>query len=140
MKSPNNNTESFFDRFDEAYEELLVNDSNEAKAFLADEGYDLEEGELKRRRITKKIKFQLKAIHNKQKDESLIEKAYEKLQAFIANNRELAGNELKTFLQKAAPAYQFRNLEKLDDNGIRELLTEVDLVKLIEELDKENNT
>ena len=140
MKSSNNHTEDFFDRFDAAYEELLMNDSDEARAFLAEEGYDLEEGLHIRKKISKKMEFKLNALHNKQKDESLLEKAYEKLQAFISKSRELAGDELKILLQKAAPAYQFRNLEKLDDNGIRELLTEVDLVKLIEELDNEDKT
>lgn len=140
MKSSNNHTEDFFDRFDEAYEELLMNDSDEARAFLAEEGYDLEAGLHIRKKISKKMEFKLMALYNKQKDESLLEKAYEKLQAFISKNRELAGDELKILLQKTAPAYQFRNLEKLDDDGIRELLTEVDLVKLIEELDKEDKT
>lgn len=140
MKSSIDHTNDFFDRFDEAYEELLMNDSNEARIFLADEGYDIKEGALKRMKIAKKIAFKIEAIHNKQKDESLLKRAYEKLQAFIEKNRELAGNELKILLQKTAPAYQFRNLEKLDDVGIRELLTEVDLVKLIEELDKEDKT
>lgn len=140
MKSSNNHTEDFFDRFNEAYEELLMNDSNEAKAFLAEEGFDVEAGMLRRKKLAKKFEFKLRAIHNKQKDESLLEKAYEKIQVFIAKNKELAGNELKTLLQRVAPAYQFRNLEILDDEGIRELLTEVDLVKLIEELDKEDET
>lgn len=140
MKSSNDHTNDFFDRFDEAYEELLMNDNNEAIMFLADEGYDLEEGALKRMKIVKKITFKIEALHNMQKDESLLKQAYEKLQVFIKKNRELAGNELRSLLQKTAPAYQFRNLDKLDDDGIRELLTEVDLVKLIEELDKEDKT
>ena len=138
MKSSIDHMEDIFDRFDEAYEELLINDSNEARAFLADEGYDLEKGALNRMKIAKKNAFKITAIHNKQKDESLLEKAYEKLQSFIVKNRELAKNELKNLLQRTAPAYQFRNLEKLDDESIRELLTEVDLVKFLEELDKED--
>jgi uncharacterized protein YaaW (UPF0174 family) len=137
MKSSDDHREDFFERFDEAYEELLMYDGDEARAFLVEEGYDLEAGFLIRKKISKKLEFKLTALYNRQKDESLLEKAYEKLQVFISKNRELAGDELKILLQKAAPAYQFRNLEKLDDDGIRELLTEVDLVKFIEDLDNE---
>ncbi len=136
MRSSNNHNEIFFNRFDEAYEELLMNDTSEAKAFLSEEGYDIEVGSLERERNIKKFEFRLISLYNKQKDESLLKKAYEKLQVFIEKNRELAGDELKALLHKTAPSFQYRNLEKLDDNGIRELLNEIDLVKLLEELDK----
>ena len=89
-----------------------------------------------RRKLIKKIEFKLTSLYNKQRDESLMEKAFEKLKAYIEKNKKLAGEGLTNLLQESAPAYQFRNLEKLDDEGIRELLTEIDLIKLLEELDK----
>lgn len=135
MKSTYSHLDKLFESFNEAYEDLLMNDSNEAKKFLMEEGYDIETVES----VRKKIEFKVRATINKQKDELLLEKAFKKLQAFAFKNSELFGDELKTLLRRVSPAYQFRNLEKLDDDGIREILTEVDLVKLLEELEKEEN-
>jgi hypothetical protein len=136
MIANNNQKKSFFELFDDNYEEILKNDINEARAFLSEEGFNVEADSLERSKLIKKMEFKITAIHNKLKDESLIEKAFAKLKVFIDKNKELAGFELKKLLQEIAPLYQYRNLEKMDDNGIRELLLEIDLIRLLEELDK----
>jgi|GEM_PF-1503773 len=136
MTSYRKHNESFFDRFDESYDEILINDTSEAKAFLVEEGINPDNDVELRRKLFKKLEFKLSAIRNKQRDDELIEKAFEKLKAYIDKNKKLSGEGLKNLLHETAFAYQFRNLEKLDDEGLRELLTEIDLVKLLEEIDK----
>ncbi|HEY4785854.1 MAG TPA: hypothetical protein VIH57_07385 [Bacteroidales bacterium] len=136
MTSYNKHKESFFDKFDVTYEELLMSDVNAAKDFLTTEGLNLELETEAGNKLIRKFEFKLKAIHNRLRDESLLEKAFAQLKEFIDKNRGLVTEELRTLLHEVAPAYQFRNLEKLDDEEIRELLSEIDLVKLLEELDK----
>lgn len=136
MTSYNKQMESFFDKFDETYQELLINDVNAANAFLAEEGFnpdlEIEIGN----KLLRKIEFKLAAFQNKKRDDFLLEKAFEKLKNFIDKNKDIAELELRNILNASAPSYQFRNLEKLDDKEIRELLTEIDLIKLLEELDE----
>ena len=140
MTSYNKQNESFFDKFDETYEELLMSDVNAAKAFLTDEGFNPDLETEAGKKLIRKIEFKLTAIRNRQRDESLLEKAFEQLKVFIDKNKELVEEELRNLLHETAPSYQFRNLAKLDDEGIRELLTEIDLVKLLEELDKKEKS
>ena len=138
MTSPKKHNESFFDKFDNAYEELLMTDVDEAKAFLVAEGFIADAKVDSYKKAIKKMKIELTASRNKQKDEALIkEKVFEKLKALINENKGLEGKELEKRLHEKAPAALFRNLDKLDDEGIRELLNEIDLVKLLEELDNE---
>ena len=140
MKPSDNHSEDYFNRFDEAYEELLMNDTNEALAFLKEEGFDIDAARQRRKKEIKSFQFKLTAVQNKKRHELLIKKAHKKLHSFITKSKALAKEELTNLLHEKAPAYQFRNLDSLNEDGIRELLNEVDLIKLIEELDNSNKT
>ena len=76
------------------------------------------------------------ALTNKEKDESLMEKALAMLKQKIEENLTKSGEVLIGLLRQNAPNVQFRSLENLDDDEIREILTNVDLAKLMEELEE----
>jgi len=114
-------------------EEIAIN-------FFKEEGIDIEKYVLYGINSIKKTQFIEIAKQNKQRDEALLELAFEKLKEFTDKNKELAGEKLRNLLHETASSYQFRNLEKLDDEGIRELLTEIDLIRLLEKLDNKEES
>ena len=89
MTSYRKHNESFFDKFDDTFEEQLINDVSAAKAFLVEEGFTPDSEVDIRRKLIKKIEFKLTSLYNKQRDESLMEKAFEKLKAYIEKNKNM---------------------------------------------------
>lgn len=136
MGSYNENKKSFFDKIEDGLTDYIKGDLEQAKEALKFEGldpnYEITDG----RKLINKFAFRYKAKHNKEKDQNLIDLAVIKLKEVFEKNRELAGRELSKLLGEKTPAYQFRNLEKLSDDELREVLEEVDLIKLIENLEE----
>ena len=78
-----------------------------------------------------------KALSNKKQDNTLLEKALDRIKKVIAENAMQTSEALMSLLQKKTPSIQYRKLENWSDDEIRDVLADVDLVKLMEELDKE---
>lgn len=82
----------------------------------------------------KQVEFLRKAETNLARHQELIETA-------IAKIREAIPNVISNFenaLKQRNPAFQFRNLQELDELQLREILEDVDLINIIEELDKKD--
>jgi hypothetical protein len=133
----NKKGKSILDILDNIELELLQNDPDYAKQFLQDEGFDIEE-ELKfSNQYIKKVRFMAKGLSNKDRDLSLLDKAFERIKEVIKDNSEKASETLINMLQTKTPSVQYRKLEKWTDDEIRDVLADVDLVKLLEDLKKE---
>ncbi len=117
------------------YAEAVSSNSEVATDFLTEEGIDVGKYVAEGVKSIRKAKFLKKAQANKEKDESLMEKALLMLKQKIDENLTKSGEVLIGLLRQNAPNVQFRNLDKLDDDEIREILTNVDLAKLMEELE-----
>ena len=120
------------------YAEAVSSDQETATDFLKKEGVDVNKYVTSGIKEIRKSAFLRKAQANKERDESLMEKALVLLKQKIEENLSLTGNMLVGLLRKKAPNVQFRSLDKLDDEEIREILSNVDLAKLMEELEKRN--
>lgn len=116
---------------------LLREDTEYAKQFLNEEGVDTDEEEAYARQYMKKIQFLAKAMSNKKQDSTLLERAIERVKKMIAENASQTTETLMALLQKKTPSVQYRKLENWTDDEIRDVLADVDLVKFMEELDKE---
>jgi hypothetical protein len=133
----NKKNKTILDRLDNVELELLQNDTEYAKQFLKEEGIDPDE-ELKfASQYMKKIQFMAKGISNKQKDQQLLELALFRIKEVINENSQKATDVLINLLHSKTPSFHYRKLENWSDDEIRDVLTDIDLVKLIEELRKE---
>jgi len=137
MDTKKNITE-ILNRLDNTELELLHSDIEYAKTFLKEEGFDIEQELSFSVKHIAKIQFMTKAIKNKTKDQELLEITYNKLKKAIQENAQKATDTLITLLQSKRPAMQYRKLDKWTDDEIREVLADVDLIELIEELEKED--
>lgn len=118
--------------------EAVSSNQETATDFLKKEGVDLSKYVASGIKAIRKSAFLKKAQENKERDDSLMEKALVLLKQKIEENISLTGDMLIGLLRQKAPNVQFRSLDKLDDEEIREILSNVDLAKLMEELEKRN--
>ncbi len=88
--------------------------------------------------VFKRISFLAKAKANQLRDESLIARLQNKIQESFVLNAKLTGQILQNALSEKNIAFQFRNLEKWSEDEIREVLGDIDLVKLLEDLENMN--
>jgi len=118
------------------YAEAVSLNRDIATDFLSEEGIDVDKYVSQGVKSIRKAQFLRTAQINQKKDESLMEKALLLLKESIERNRSKSSEVLISLLRRTAPNVQFRSLEKLDDDEIREILNDVDLAKLMEDLEK----
>ena len=137
MVTDHEDKKNILETFDEITLDLIYSDIEMAKQLLEDEGFDHEKELQHGVQSIKKIQFLIKAQKNIIKDKKLLKLAFDKLKTSIAENAEKTGLLLKELLQSKTPAFQYRKLEEWTDDEIREVLNDVDIIRLLEEL--ENN-
>jgi len=129
------------DRIFRAFDELLLRslrlNDEAARAFLSDEGIDPNAVAEHGRKVGKRIAFLLKATQQQEKDAGLLAQALELLRVKVAENAERTGQVLQQLLQARKPQVQFRNLSEWTDEQVRAVLDDVDVVELMEALERE---
>jgi len=133
------NNKNILDYIDNVELEMLKDDIEYTKKYLEEEGVNVVEEQDYADRYMKRIKFMAKAFTNKKQEESLLGKAIEIVKKSIQENAQKTTETLISMLQSKTPSFQYRKLEEWTDEEIRDVLRDVDLVKLMEELDKENS-
>ena len=133
----NKKNKTILDRLDKVELELLQHDTEYAKQFLIEEGIDVEKETEFSGQFMKKIRFIALGMSNKKRDLKLIDVAFDKLKEVIRENSERASEALINLLYTKTPTFHYRKLENWTDDEIRDVLSDVDLIKLIEELKKE---
>jgi len=133
------NKKTVLDRMDSVELRMLQEDAEYARQYLADEGFDVEEEQEFAKQFMKKVQFMNKAISNKNKDQSLLETTLERVKEAIQENAQKTTDILIKLLQSKTPSVQYRKLDKWTDDEIRDVLADVDLVRFMEELDKEKD-
>jgi len=129
------NKKTILDVIDRLELGLLNSNSVYARQYLIEEGMDVQKIEEHAAQYVKKIRFLSNASINKEKELNLIERALESVKRVIAENANESSESLRRILQQRAPSVQFRKLENWTDDEIRNILEDVDLVKVMEELD-----
>lgn len=133
----NKKSHSLLNRLDKVELEMLYQNTEHAKQFLKEEGFDIEKESEYAEQFMKKVKFLSLAHSNKQKDLRLLETAFARIKDAIKENAQKTTEMLITLLHSKTPAVHYRKLENWTDDEIRDVLADVDLVKLIEELEKQ---
>lgn len=126
---------AIFKNFDELSANVTIEDFDAAKEFL--DGLKIDAGKLSAQGAGefKKALFLAKAQANQTRDQSLLEKLRDKIKESMERNAALTGEILKGVLAERKASFQFRNLEKWSDEELRDVLGDIDLTKLMEDLD-----
>lgn len=118
--------------------QALENDFSAIDAELVALGYDIDEINNFSEKNYKKQSFLLKGMINKQKDINLLERASQKLQQAIEENINRPVSYLKSLIQNNQFQVQYRNLENLTIDEIKEIIKDQNLLELIENLENED--
>jgi len=132
MKIKANNIDKFFELSNEAFEsdnESVYNDLGVTK----DEYLD------SKLKMIKRLKLKSKAQLNKAKNDNLLEIALQKVQKIIESANETVKEELEKLILTRSPQFQFRNIEKLEEEDLKELLSDLGVIDIIEDLEKLEN-
>src|SRR5690554_101392 len=106
----NKKNKTILDWMDSIELELLQNDTEYAKQFLEEEGFDIQEEQSYGNHYMKKIKFIAAAVANKQQDETLFEHAYYRVKETIQENAQKANDILISLLHSKTPSVHYRKL------------------------------
>lgn len=105
-----------------------------ANEYLKEKGVDVSSFVKKGIKEIKRIEFLRTAETNLSKHQELIEKAIHKIKEAIPQT--IANIEIA--IRKRNPAFQFRNLQELDEHQLREILEDVDLINTIEAIENKD--
>lgn len=133
----NKHKRTSLDQIDKVELQLLTTNGEYAKQFLKEEGFDLVKETELAEQYMKKIRFLSQAIAMKERNQKLFELAYSKIKTAMQENAQKTTDVLISMLQAKTPSVQYRKLEKWTDDEIRDVLTDIDLVQLMERIEKE---
>lgn len=132
MRIKANNIDKFFELSNEAFEsdnESVYNDLGVSKKEYLD----------KKIKMIKRLKLKSNAQLNKAKNENLLNIALQKVQSIIDSANESVKEELEKLILTRSPQFQFRNIEKLEEEDLKELLSDLGIIDIIEDLEKLDN-
>lgn len=118
--------------------QTLENDFTALDAELESLGYNIDEINNFSKKMYKRQSFLLKGMINKQKDINLLEKASLMLQQAIEENIDKPVSYLKNLIQNNQFQVQYRNLESLTIDEIKEIIKDQNLLELLEKLENED--
>ena len=130
---------SLWRNLDKLSANIIIEDYDAAKEHLAELEIDADELAPKGVNKFKKIQFLAKAKVNQAQDLSLLEKLRGKIKESFEQNATLAGEILRNALTEKKASFQFRKLEEWSDDQVREILADIDLAKLLEDLEDMND-
>ena len=130
---------NFIKKIDKAIiNQSLENDFDAIDAELESLGYNIDEINDFSEKMYKRQSFLLKGMINKQKDSNLLERASLMLQKAIEENIDKPVSYLKSLIQNNQFQVQYRNLENLTIDEIKEIIKDQNLLELLEKLENED--
>lgn len=112
---------------------MMIHDQPElVDDYLREDGYDPAAIEKSGINKVKSLLFKHKVALNKQHQESLYEKAMSLFVSAQASTKEA----VLLLLKQRSPRLQYNNLEKMDQNDLRQILDESDLLDLMAKIEK----
>lgn len=126
---------SVFENFDELSTNVIADNVELAKEFLKEFDVDPEIELANGVKQMKRIYLLCQGNIKRSRDESLLIKLQARLKELIQKKSELTGILLKNALSEKKTSFQFRNLETWTDEEMKDVLQDLDLVRLMEELD-----
>lgn len=101
-------------------------------------GYNIEEINTYSEKIYRRQSFRLKGIISKQRDTKLLERASQLLHKSIEDNVDKPISYLKSIIANNQFNVQYRNLENLTIEEIKEIIKDQNLLELLERLENED--
>lgn len=127
---------NFIKKIDDAIiSKIIEGDSSAYDEILKEQGYNISDIENYANKNFKKHSFLLKGLINKQKDLALLEKASLLLQNAIEKNIDKPISYLKGLIANNQFQVQYRNLENLGVEEIKEIIKDQNLLELLEQLE-----
>lgn len=118
-------------------ENYLLSDINDIRNNLVDYGVDLDENSDRQNKLVKQLKFKLRASINEEKDSELLKKAIEYFQDAILKGLDKPVAYLNELIKENRVVVQYKNLEKLSTDEIKEIIKDQNLIEIIELLENE---
>jgi 3-methyladenine DNA glycosylase Tag len=119
------------DRLIDSYLDAASNNPGSLDDMLKEHGYDPQKIEKSGVNNIKKLMFQQQVAINRDKLLSLYSKALLMVQVATTDTKQA----IFTLLKQKSPSLQFRNLENLDEENLRQILTETEILDFIEKLE-----
>jgi hypothetical protein len=120
------------DKLIESYLDLGTSDPEILNDMLKEEGYDPAMIEKRGIQKIRNLFFKQEVAFKKNNLISLYNKAASLVNAAAIDTKE----SILSLLEKKSPSIQFRNLEKLDEENLRQILNETEVLELIDKLEK----
>jgi hypothetical protein len=120
-------------RLIDSYLELAGKDPKILDDMLREEGKDPEKVAKRGLDKIRQLFFQAEVTNKKAIISSLYQRAIDLVQTGTEQTKEM----ILAALRIKSPGLQFRNLEKLDEEHLREILTDTEILDLMNQLDKE---
>ncbi|MAX70954.1 MAG: hypothetical protein CMC76_07590 [Flavobacteriaceae bacterium] len=125
-------------KIDKGLTEFYLNSDLELiKKSLEEEGVDVANESIEISNFLKRLKFTQTAMVTQDSNQALIDKIVEKFQEAINKNIEKPISTLINLVETKQMSVQFRNLDKLTSDEIKEIIKGKNLVDLMDELDNE---
>ena len=129
---------NFNNKIEKGITEFYLNSDIELiKKSLEEEGVDVAKESVVISNFLKRLKFTEVAMVTQQNNKALIDRIVEKFQDAINNNVEKPIATLINLVETKQMSVQFRNLNKLTPEEIKEIIKGKNLVDLMDELDNE---
>lgn len=127
-------------KIDKGITEFYLNSDIELiKKSLEEEGVDVAKESAEISNFLKRLKFTQTAIVTQENHQALLDRIVEKFQDAINRNIEKPIATLINLVETKQMSVQFRNLDKLTPEEIKEIIKGKNLVDLMDELDNEES-
>jgi len=131
-----NNKADKIEKFFELSNEVFESDNESVYEDLGVLKEDYLNNKLK---MIKRLKLKSQSQLNKAKNDNMLEKALRKIKSVIDSNNETIKQSLEGLILARSPQFQFRNIEKLDESDLKELFSDLNVIDIIENLEKLDN-
>lgn len=115
--------------------QIIEGDSNVYDEILKEQGFNIIDIENSANKNFRRHSFLLKGIINKQKDSVLLEKASTLLHDAVVNNIDKPISYLRNLIANNQFQVQYRNLDNLGIEEIKEIIKDQNLLELLEQLE-----
>lgn len=128
---------SFLSKIDESIENSILEGNEEVvNNYLTSNGYALEEIEKLAEKYSKKELFLINGLINETNNDNLLERASLYLGEAISKNLDRPISYLKNLILTNKLKVQYRNLDNLTHENIKEIIKDQNLLEILEELDE----
>lgn len=117
--------------------QIIEGNSNVYDEILKEQGFNIIDIENYANKNFRRHSFLLKGIINKQKDSLLLEKASRLLHNAVVNNMDKPISYLRNLIANNQFQVQYRNLDNLGIEEIKEIIKDQNLLELLEQLEND---